>query len=244
MAEIHEVPWQQSPAQLVSQYYFYSDYNPVEHFTYNIAFQENGTDPDIETTNENKRKAFAKAIEYHFSFEQVFPKEQEDFITLYVPKLDNNNNLIDFDFGAKNKYKLMTKIQFENQYLTYLTKLNTLSKNFYDVADERNMEYDDYKDRSLNDLKDLYNMWTQQAGYENATLINQHCYDTALYCKIYRPQKFGSSEYVSPYEFRRVLRMVNKIFNFKLPVEEGWYMYNKQTKKWELIEFKEEVSSQ
>jgi len=109
------------------------------------------------------------------------------------------------------------------------------------------------------ELREIYEDWNNflehNTQFIDATNWNKHCYECATYCKIYRPRKIDENgrlipiyddkgqiipdkyEYVSPYEFRRYLRLINSIFGFKLPVEEGWYKYNKQTKKWEAIVF-------
>lgn len=259
MAEIKEVKPGYEDEQLAASYYFYSEYDPSEHFEYNIPFLKDGTTIDAVQFEKNRRNAFAKAVEYHFSFEQVLPREADDYIKLYRMRSDviNNTNNLVFTEGV-SAFQNVTEKYFINNIVPSLALLpiktvqisgdNGLAidpdATHADTPYSRYMGQYDYSKMSLSDLKELYNHWTTDQGtlYQNATQWNKYCYDNALFCRIKRPNKSNnSSVFVSPYDFRKTLRLVNSVFNFKLPVEEGWYIYSKQNKKWEYIDFKKEA---
>lgn len=256
MAEIKEVKPGYEDEQLAASYYFYSEYDPTKHFEYNIPFLKDGIRIDATQLELNRKNAYAKAIEYHFSFEQVLPKEDDDYIKLYRPiAITNDSNLIFIE--GKNDFQNITKSYFENNILPLLQELSIKTVQISgtqglgidpesteaETPYSRYMGQYDYSQMSLNDLQELYNQWTTDQGtlYQDATQWNKYCYENALFCQIKRPTKGESEAYVSPYDFRKVLRLVNSIFGFKLPVEEGWYKFSKTKKKWEYIEFQEEV---
>lgn len=279
MAEIHVVPGS-SESQLISQYYFYSDYNPAEHFTYNRVFKEDGITEDIDPltgTPENERKAFAKVLEYHLSFEQVLPKENNNYIEFYRP-LYSNNEFSDYLNIAEKDY---VNIE-EDDLLPKLEKLPIKSQLTGLIKIDRQMD-EEYSKMDLSELIALYNnLNTQQMSviYSDATRRNIHTYNCALYCRIERPirvfcenggkiikQAVDSNNnplwypdsttaikytdkngnilvkngqypvicYINAFDFRKNLRLINSTLGTKIPVEEGWYRYDKLDKKWKYI---------
>lgn len=269
MPEIKEVKPSYNGIQEASARYFYSEYDPATHFEYKIPFLEDGlTIDEIELNRdydvENHKKggpklvAYQKAMEHHFSFEQILPKEADDFIKLYRPKLALGE-LSDFNYD----FTQITEENFDNNWDSILQILPTKSAQINEIAQVCDLDTKDYSEMTYAQLQEMYDEWQEylesHPQYINATKKNQHCYECALYCRIKRPYLLDSNgnlvlekddegniivpnqyAYVSPYEFRRILRLVNQVFNFKLPVEEGWYKYSKATKRWEFITFKQE----
>lgn len=256
MPEIKEVKPSYDGSPSAASYYFYSEYDPATHFEYKIAFEKDGININSEEYVKNKLAAYRKVIEHHFSFEQVLPKEATDFITFYRPNYTNYSPL-DYNF----KFENITQKNFEDNLKTafntpIILKIPTKSDYISNIATSTLLEKD-YSEMTMEELKNLY---LYSKHYIDATNINKHAYACANYCQICRPIKVDDQgqpihekdkdgkdipnkyEYVSPYEFRKYIRLINSIFNFKLPVEEGWYKYNKETKKWEYIQFKQEVT--
>jgi len=75
---------------------------------------------DTRITNRNIAQAYAKVIEYHFSFEQVLPKEAQDYIEFYIPKYINTNPQdysFEVDIGTQEVPNVITtgsKYKFTN----------------------------------------------------------------------------------------------------------------------------------
>ena len=242
--------------QYISSYYFYSDYDPVKHFEYNIVFDEDGTTVNEEKTLDKQKEALAKVLEYHFSFEQVLPKEYVDYIKFYAPTIINNK-MSDYDLVERNYLEVTeSELLSMNQILPIRSRLIGL------VAEEGDMEKD-YSEMTYEELLQFYSDYNNLPQYLDATRINQHSYECAVYCRIERPIKLfkeagtgnwipkqatddegnpiyddqGNPVYVTVngFDFRKNLSLVNSIFQFKLPREEGWYRYNKLNKKWEYL---------
>lgn len=68
----------------VASYYYYSQYDPTQHFEYEIAFKEDGRTKDMEQTSLNKSEAFEQALEYHWGFCQPFPYEFSNLLKFYA----------------------------------------------------------------------------------------------------------------------------------------------------------------
>lgn len=177
-AEIHVVPG--TGTQLVASQYFYTDYDPTNHFTYNIVFNENNQ-KDNAKTNDNQLDAFRQVVEHHFSFEQVLPKENTEYVQFYTP-IYNNGIPQDYTGIAEIDYLNIT----ETELLQKVFKIPTKVEFSGQVKIDRQMEKD-YNEMTLNELKNLYNSLKGEEPYVDATRWNIHCYQCALYCRVERP---------------------------------------------------------
>lgn len=235
--------------------YFYSEYDPITHFEYKMPFLSDGITPDLEELNRDyditthkggpKIIAYQKAVEHHFNFEQILPKTNTNFVTFYRPQYIQENNEyepaipLDYDFH----FDQITETNFELMKDTILDELPIYSATLFTIEQYGTLDKE-FSEMNYSQLNSLLERWDQilvdHPEFIDATNKNKHIYECALYCKVKRPKKEGSSELIDPYNFRRILRLVNKVFTFNIPVEEGWYKYDKVKKKWELIIFKEE----
>lgn len=130
MAEICVCPNYDDQNQKASSYYFYSTYNPAEHFEYKLVFEKDGETIDEKETNKNKAKAYAKAIEYHFLQEQVLPVYQDNkqYFNFYIPKLNNEGLPLDYnyDFSSVTEAQLPVNDLFNELYIKTDTLHNIL----------------------------------------------------------------------------------------------------------------------